>query len=186
MPTLLVNKDFKAIERFLSFLSARLKKRAWKDLYPGSNNLFIFYLFVSQLTSPRTTVTWAFDHHWQNFPRCCLVRKYILSNNKEQNQLNEVLKINQIRIGFIEFFYYSSCYVDPKNRFRLLLPLGNITFCPFWFWGWEYPLDLYTPVLTHCMSWKWSWLLVKYPASYVEGLLKKAFRVGYIKHAIQI
>ena len=47
VPTLLVTKNFKPIERFLSFLSARLKKRAWKDLYLGRKNLFIFYLFVS-------------------------------------------------------------------------------------------------------------------------------------------
>ena len=48
-------------------------------------NSFGFYLFVPYLTSPRTTLTWAFDHQRQNFPSCRIVRKYILKYDAKQN-----------------------------------------------------------------------------------------------------
>ena len=48
-------------------------------------NSFRFYLFVPYLTSPRTTLTWAFDHQRQNFPSCRIVRKYILKYDAKQN-----------------------------------------------------------------------------------------------------
>ena len=79
---------YNAISKILDLFSF---KGGWKRLGPtqlGNDNVihrplditFVlgFYLFVSQLTSPRTTVTWAFDDHWQNFPSRCVVRKYIL------------------------------------------------------------------------------------------------------------
>ena len=48
-------------------------------------NSFSFYLFVPYLTSPRTTLIWAFDHQRQNFPSCRIVRKYILKYDAKQN-----------------------------------------------------------------------------------------------------
>ena len=44
-----------------------------------------FYLFVPQFISPRTTVTWTFNHQRQNFPSCCIIRKNILKYKTKRN-----------------------------------------------------------------------------------------------------
>ena len=113
--------QFKPVERRLKFLSLLSTRRAWKDLCLGNNNIFIFLplcLWAHQSMNNRHLDIWSPLTKFSSLLPCQEIHpteqqgtKSVKRSAQDQSNKDKIHKVLSLR----------SCYVDPKNRFWLLL-----------------------------------------------------------------